>query len=323
MSNQNVLLHEPLYPDVEASSIELALFQSSSLRRLKHLAHFGAGSLISSVVHTRFEHTVGVWKLTAHFFPENIELRIAAILHDIGHLPFSHAVEKTLNFNHHQLTVAYIKEKEINSILINGNIDPEKIIDLLLVESVLTGIGDNLGIDHLDSFLRDTYMAGKLDVLPKNVLKKLTCSPLGIETDEETGLYLLQLILEDHRLFLFPYMVGIDRLLAEAIRCHWKEVHLEKDRFVFTRMTDTDVISILKKSPSTKAREIITILLYQPDRIMIYPKHSGKGYPIRIRKMYRKSPLCNGRLLTDYNEQAQHLFEQLAALPFEMEVAFE
>ncbi|WP_112180212.1 MULTISPECIES: HD domain-containing protein [Paraliobacillus] len=323
MSNQNVLLHEPLYPDVGASSIELALFASRPLRRLKHLAHFGAGSLISSVVHSRFEHTVGVWKLTAYFFPENIELRIAAILHDIGHLPFSHAVEKILDFNHHQLTVQYIKEKEINSILINGGIDPEQIINLLNMDSALTGIGNNLGIDHLDSFLRDTYMAGKLDVLPKNVLKKLACSQHGIETDEETGLYLLQLILADHQLFLFPKMVGIDRLLAEAIRCHWKEVGSETDRFDFTRMIDADVVNILKKSPSTKANKIINIVSYQPNRIIIYPKQSGKGYPIRVRKMYRKSPLCNGRLLADYNEQAQYIIDKLTSLTFEMEVAFD
>lgn len=323
MSNRSAILHEPLYPDVEASSIELALFKSGPLRRLKHLAHFGAGSLISSVVHSRFEHTVGVWKLTAHFFPEKIDLRIAAILHDIGHLPFSHAVEKTLDFNHHHLTVQYIKEKEISSILINGNIDPKKIIDLLHMESVLTGIGNNLGIDHLDSFLRDTYMVGKLDVLPKHILKKLTCSRLGIETDEETGLYLLQLMLADHQLFLSPHMVGIDRLLAEAIQYHWKEVGLAKERIDFSRMTDADVISLLNKSPSTKAKKITNVLLYQPDRITIHPKQSGKGYPIMIRKMYRKSPLCNGKILTDYNEEAQHIWDKLIELSFEMEVTIE
>lgn len=43
--------------------------------------------------------------------------RAAAILHDIGHLPFSHSVERTLGFNHHELTEKYVKDWEIESIL--------------------------------------------------------------------------------------------------------------------------------------------------------------------------------------------------------------
>ncbi|WP_231686949.1 HD domain-containing protein [Bacillus sp. JCM 19034] len=110
------IVNEPLYPFVEPHPWEMELFQSKPVRRLKQLAHFGAGSLISPVVHTRYEHTIGVWKLVSIFFPDEILLRAAAILHDVGHLPFSHSVEKTLGFNHHRLTEEYINEEEISSI---------------------------------------------------------------------------------------------------------------------------------------------------------------------------------------------------------------
>lgn len=56
-------LNEPLYPNIKMTDVELELFQSSYLRRLKYLAHFGAASLVSPVVHSRFEHTLGVLKL--------------------------------------------------------------------------------------------------------------------------------------------------------------------------------------------------------------------------------------------------------------------
>nr|WP_090891453.1 HD domain-containing protein [Evansella caseinilytica] len=105
---QNSFITEPLYPNVSSFAWEEQLFNTRYLRRLKHLAHFCAGSLITPVVHSRFEHTVGVWKLAAYYFPNDKLVRAAAILHDIGHLPFSHAVEKTLGYNHHQLTEKYI-----------------------------------------------------------------------------------------------------------------------------------------------------------------------------------------------------------------------
>ena len=159
-TNEAQLISEPLNPYIEPNELEIKLIQSQPIRRLKHLAHFGAGSLVSPVVHSRFEHMIGVWKLTAYYFPENIELRVAALLHDIGHLPFSHAVENTLNFDHHKLTEQYILEDEISSILQQFNIDPHRIIDILNEPSVITGKGEILGFDHLDSFFRDTYMAG-------------------------------------------------------------------------------------------------------------------------------------------------------------------
>ncbi|GIN72844.1 hypothetical protein J14TS2_33190 [Bacillus sp. J14TS2] len=191
---KKVLLHEPLYPFVEPHPWEVELFNTVKVRRLKQLAHFGAGSIVSSVVHSRFEHAVGVWKLAAIFFPDDVLLRGAAILHDIGHLPFSHSLEKILGFNHHHLTEQFIQEEEISDILREIGINPFEIIDYLNKPSVLTGKEDILGIDHLDSFFRDTYMAGECKYLPKDMLSKIHCTPKGIETDEVTGLYLLKLI---------------------------------------------------------------------------------------------------------------------------------
>ncbi|MCS7463957.1 hypothetical protein N0M98_28000 [Paenibacillus doosanensis] len=73
----------PLYRmRARADDCEAALFRSAPVRRLKHLHHFGAGALFCPVTHSRYEHTVGVWALVRHFFPEHRELRAAAIVHD-------------------------------------------------------------------------------------------------------------------------------------------------------------------------------------------------------------------------------------------------
>lgn len=312
------LFSEPLYPYIKPNNLEIQLVQSKPIRRLKHLAHFGAGSLVSPVVHSRFEHTVGVWKLTALYFPGDIELRVASLLHDIGHLPFSHAVENTLKFNHHQLTEQYILEDEVSSILQQFNINPYKIIGILKESSVITGKENILGIDHLDSFFRDTYLAGMIETLPKNLLHKIRCTSKGIETDVETGHYLLQLILSDHKLFLTPDMVAVDRLLAEAIKLHWSVDPANKNEFA--RSTDADVVSMLKASPSGEAKELINTLLFHPNKIRINNFNTGNGYPISVRKVYSKVPLYEGKPLTEHSNEARNILEDLHNLSFDSEV---
>ncbi|MDX8044439.1 HD domain-containing protein [Gracilibacillus sp. S3-1-1] len=319
--NQKLALSEPLYPSVQPFAWEIELFSSKPLRRLKQLAHFGGGSFVSPVVHSRFEHTVGVWKLTALFFPEDVELRVAALLHDVGHLPFSHAVEDTLGFNHHQLTEQYILEDEISTILAKANIKPKQIIKLLNEPTSITGKDTILGIDHLDSFLRDTYMSGNIEFLPAEVLAKLTCGPAGIETDRETGNYLMKLIKDDHRLFLSPFMVAVDRLLAEAIKEHWQTNAMNKSDFA--RLIDADVIWMLQHSSSSKAKELINTILYQPERISVQEANHGKGYPINIRKIYSKVPLCDGKPLTEQSNEARKILEEMASLAFDLEVVVE
>lgn len=319
MQKQQIkLFSEPLYPYIQPNDLEIQLVQSKPLRRLKHLAHFGAGSLVSSVVHSRFEHTIGVWKLTALFFPEDLELRIAALLHDVGHLPFSHAVENTLQFNHHQLTEQYILEDEIASILKQFNMNPNKIIEILNEPSVISGKENILGIDHLDSFFRDTYMAGMIETLPKHLLHKIRCTSKGIETDLDTGHYILRLILSDHKLFLSPHMVAVDRLLAESIKLHWSVDTVNKKDFA--RLTDSDVVSMLKASPSTEAKELINILLFAPNKIRINTAKTGNGYPISIRKVYSKVPLYKGKPLTEHSNEARKILEGLNQLSFDSEV---
>lgn len=313
------MISEPLFPLIKPFSWEIELFNSKPVRRLKQLSHFGAGSIISPVVHTRYEHTIGVWKLAAYFFPDDILLRVAAILHDVGHLPFSHSVEKTLGFNHHILTENLILEKEIRPILNKCEISPSRVIDFLDKPSVLTGKERTLGLDHLDSFFRDTYMFGEIDILPKHILPKLTCLDKGIETDVDTGLYLVRLIKRDHELFLSPLMVGVDKLLAEAVKRHWEQTSMEANKEDFVRLTDSDVLTALKSSKSKEATRIIHTLLYSPEKIMI-SERTGLGYPIHVRKVYNRIPLCNGLPLTDTCDEAKKIMEDLSDLEFELEV---
>ncbi|OME92287.1 HD domain-containing protein [Paenibacillus lautus] len=63
------------------------------LRRLHLVRHGGAFFINSHHTFSRLQHTLGVFALTAHFEPDNRVLRVAALLHDIGHPPFSQTLD--------------------------------------------------------------------------------------------------------------------------------------------------------------------------------------------------------------------------------------
>ncbi|WP_078394426.1 HD domain-containing protein [Shouchella patagoniensis] len=306
-------LHEPLYEEVIPLEWERQLFQTSYVKRLKHLAHFGAGSFVSSVTHSRYEHTIGVWKLVVRFFPQDDLLRAAAILHDIGHLPFSHAVERTLGYDHHLLTNTYINSDEVDAVLQTAKLSASEVCTVLNKETALTGTSQVLGLDHLDSFLRDTYMAGTLRVHPKEIVDKLTCSHAGIESDEATATQLLEIIEANNRLIHSPLLRAVDFLLAQAVDLHWQET---RDGFSF--LMDAEVTAQMIHSPNKEVRRLIQILLFEPHRIVI---ESGPGDRIRKGKVYSKQPLVNG---TPYSktEKGKAFERHIQALVKEYDVRF-
>ncbi|WP_413381810.1 HD domain-containing protein [Alkalihalobacillus sp. 1P02AB] len=296
-----IAINEPLYPHIQPLDWENELFSSRYVRRLKHLAHYGGGALVSSVTHSRFEHTVGVWKLVLHFFPNDLALRAAAILHDIGHLPFSHAVERTLKFNHHQLTNQYIQSNEIAEILNKINLQPDDMIQLLDSQSPLMGSEKVLGLDHLDSFLRDNYMNGTLHQSVFSLLEKISCSNEGISTDDATVSYLLELIYKDHQLMLSPLLLAVDRLLAEAVKLHWPEPEVD-----FPFYIDSEVTAKLLESPNPKVKKIIDTLLFEPNKINISETVTGEGILIQSGKIYGRLPLKNGQSIEHTKEGRGH-----------------
>src|SRR5215510_5506988 len=133
--------------DIEMEIIDTPFFQR--LRRIKQLA--GAHLVYPSAQHSRFEHSVGSMHLAGltgeHLLQEGTiesketiqELRIASLLHDIGHGPFSHLFEeflKTVNTeNHETIGSKIIRETEISDVLKRHGYSPLEISRLSFGES--------------------------------------------------------------------------------------------------------------------------------------------------------------------------------------------
>lgn len=164
--------------DLEKKLIDTEVFQR--LRKIRQLA--GAHLVYPSAQHTRFEHSLGVMHLAGLAgetlldkgyitYKEDVEsLRIAALLHDIGHGPFSHLFEEVLsenkskNINHEIIGKKIIKETIIIDILGKYGYDGDYVCKLSFGESQKMFyneiIAGSLSADIMDYLPRDSFFTG-------------------------------------------------------------------------------------------------------------------------------------------------------------------
>jgi len=201
-------IRDPIHVFVRLTSDERRVVDSRPFQRLRHIHQLALTHLVyPGATHKRFEHSLGVMELASRVFdvitnrdhvtdtirsriPEiqdrgklpywRAVLRMAALCHDVGHLPFSHAAEKALLpkgwKNHEQLTRMIIESDEMKAIweTVTPPLRSDDIVKLALGkkeaknlnftnwETILSEIitGDAFGVDRMDYLLRDSHHAG-------------------------------------------------------------------------------------------------------------------------------------------------------------------
>jgi HD superfamily phosphohydrolase len=153
MSKQTHEIRDPVHVFIRLSTAERKVLDSKPLQRLRHIHQLATTFLVyPGATHKRFEHSLGVMELATQVFDvitrddrlrDDIRgilqigddfdkkywrrvLRMAALCHDIGHLPFSHAAEKDLlpdGVNHERLTCEMIRDKELSHLWNELHID--------------------------------------------------------------------------------------------------------------------------------------------------------------------------------------------------------
>lgn len=173
-------LRDPLWNNIRIEGAYLRLLDTPAFQRLRYVRQLGLAHLVyPGATHSRFEHALGAYHLaqeTVRLLRENtigegfreLDGRIvvaAALLHDIGHYPFSHALEE-LGIPHHE-TVAgpLIAEGQVGDILrAEFSADaPERILKLVRGESSepLQGlISGSIDLDKIDYLKRDAMNCG-------------------------------------------------------------------------------------------------------------------------------------------------------------------
>jgi len=200
-------IRDPIHVFVRLDTDERKVLDSRPFQRLRYIHQLATTYLLyPGATHRRFEHSLGVMELASRVFDvitaeENIHdqvryimpnkdqktywrrvLRMAALCHDLGHLPFSHAAETELlpeGWVHERMTAEIIRSKEMKGIWEDELIIPLKTEQIVKValgpeeagklslelddwETILSEIitGDTFGVDRMDYLLRDSLHAG-------------------------------------------------------------------------------------------------------------------------------------------------------------------
>lgn len=182
--------HERIYRDPIHNMIRLTisdaedklladLIDAPEFQRLRRIKQLGLALFAYPCAeHSRFSHSLGAMHLAKRIVEKlsskhktarenSIFAKCAALLHDVGHGPFSHVFEKILKISHENFTVEIIKSEdtEISKILKRYSFElPEKIASVIQgtfsPRWVCQLISSQLDVDRMDYLLRDAHMTG-------------------------------------------------------------------------------------------------------------------------------------------------------------------
>lgn len=237
--NKNKIINDPVYGFIPIKSDTIFdLMEHPFLQRMRHIRQLGLADLVyPGAIHTRFHHAIGAMHLMYQALDvlqtKGIEVtkeekeaaQIAILLHDIGHGPFSHALEETLLPNIRHESLSFLLMKDLNrqfrgaldmAIRIFQNTHPKKFLHQL--------VSSQLDIDRLDYLNRDSFFTGVREgsigtdriIAMLNVVK-------GQLVVEEKGIYNIESFISSRRLmywqvYLHKAAVSAERLLVNIIK---------------------------------------------------------------------------------------------------------
>ena len=178
--NEIKVLKDPIWGYIHVEyKIIWDLIKTKEVQRLKRIRQLGgAFTVYHSAEHSRFGHCLGVYEVCQKMINQipnlincisehdMIVVYIAALLHDVGHSPYSHAHEAVFNTDHEQYTINILtKESSIHELLnsYDDNLCYEvaSVIDHTHKNKLLSQlISSELDADRMDYLLRDAYFTG-------------------------------------------------------------------------------------------------------------------------------------------------------------------
>lgn len=174
-----MLIRDQIYGDIEFSDAECKLIRSKFFDRLRYISQLGFVSQVyPGALHTRFQHSLGVCQCVTDMYnavvnncPEfyregDLELlRMIALIHDLGHLPFSHAGEELSNLTHEERLADILEYEKKNIILAHPyDIPAWDLINQVYMADGITYLSDTHLI-ALHNFMDGFIDADKMDYL--------------------------------------------------------------------------------------------------------------------------------------------------------------
>lgn len=293
-------IYDPVHGNIGITEAELKIIDTSIFQRLHRIKQLGPANLVyPGATHSRFAHSIGAMFVMGKYLqnvmkdgipitesPDEIQkLRLAALLHDVGHYPFSHSLEVpiTKKFNghdHEDHSVHIIKT------LLAEKLDtykPDEIVSIIKkthtneIYSAL--ISSEMDVDKVDYLLRDSYHTGvnygNVDL--ERLLRTMSFDNQGNIVFEKAGpvienfllgrYHMYQVVYTHKVVIAFEQMIerAYERLVEEGKVIHPGEIQKSEDESLLS-MFDDDYIwqSMINYHRKTKAgflTELISVLL--------------------------------------------------------------
>ena len=174
-------IKDPIYGYIRLTETEKKVIDTGPVQRLRKIRQLsGAEYVYPAATHTRFEHVLGTMYL-AGVVVENLPaeldesekkaMKVAALLHDVGHAPFSHLFEpilqKYVGKTHEDMSTSIILNSELSNVLQQEGLDPNTVSKLCVgrfrdpkrayLDQI---IRSSVDVDKMDFVLRDSYHTG-------------------------------------------------------------------------------------------------------------------------------------------------------------------
>jgi HD superfamily phosphohydrolase len=295
MNENQKIVRDPIHGDIALTGYLIDLLGTPEVQRLHHIKQLGFAHLVfPGAHHTRFEHSLGSCMIASQIadildFTEKEKQLItcAALLHDIGHGPFSHTLESLLverfNVDHVDLTEQlilgkytilngkeqqYIHAPTVHEILTRHEVNEKDITNIIrgkLSKKSYLGqmLNSTIDVDQLDYLIRDAYYTGvSYGMIDLQRLLQTIMIYKGNLTMMRKGVSVVENILMARALMYSSVYFHKTVRIAELMLLKALEEIPDAEPFEFFRMTDAEIMTSLQTMGHFQ-REIITRLKYR------------------------------------------------------------
>lgn len=229
--NKLKILNDPIYGFIQIpNSLVFDIIEHPYFQRLRRITQMGFSNLVyPGANHTRFHHAIGCMHLMQKAIQvlrfkavtisddEENALYIAILLHDIGHGPFSHALEHSIvdGISHEEISLKFMKK-------LNEEFEGKLSLALTIFEGkhpkkyLCQLISSQLDIDRLDYLKRDSFYTG---VTEGNISSDRLIAMMNVKNDElvieQKGIYSVEKFLIARRLMYWQVYLHKTGLVAE------------------------------------------------------------------------------------------------------------
>ncbi len=229
-------VRDPIHNYILLDELGSDLVDLPRLQRLRRIHQLGTGNLVyPGANHTRFEHSLGAWHLAGRAAAA-LELKrddaravqAAALLHDVGHGPFSHTADPLyrdyLGKSHEDLAIEALQKGAIPEVLQRHGVDPRLVADLVRGEGPLGSlVSGDVDVDRMDYLVRDSHYTGvHIGVDLERLVQDLVLTPQGIAIRESSITAAEMLLVTRLQMYAAVYLhrtcrVG-ERMIERAFR---------------------------------------------------------------------------------------------------------